>query len=177
MINKIVCIGDSNTYGYDPRSFFGDKYDVSWVDVLRSELGIEVINDGVNGRCVPEVMEEYDESVFVIVMLGSNDLLGGLEVSTIVNKMRRYLGKHKVLLISPPVFKRGAWVESDVLVERSKALVDAFRCLAEELDILYFDTGVFELCYDGVHLTQEDHRELGERLAKWLKINAELLKL
>lgn len=33
---KILCIGDSNTYGYDPRSFFGDRYpeDVRWTDNL-----------------------------------------------------------------------------------------------------------------------------------------------
>ena len=23
---KILCIGDSNTYGYDPRSYLGDRY-------------------------------------------------------------------------------------------------------------------------------------------------------
>ena len=23
---QIVCFGDSNTYGYDPRGFFGDRY-------------------------------------------------------------------------------------------------------------------------------------------------------
>ena len=23
---KVICFGDSNTYGYDPRSFLGDRY-------------------------------------------------------------------------------------------------------------------------------------------------------
>lgn len=23
---RLLCCGDSNTYGYDPRSFFGDRY-------------------------------------------------------------------------------------------------------------------------------------------------------
>ena len=29
---KILCFGDSNTYGYDPRSFLDDRYpaDVRW---------------------------------------------------------------------------------------------------------------------------------------------------
>lgn len=33
---KIVCFGDSNTYGYDPRSWLGGRYDVDsrWVDIL-----------------------------------------------------------------------------------------------------------------------------------------------
>ena len=43
---KILCIGDSNTYGYDPRSFFGDRYpeDVRWTDNLGA---CEVINRGL----------------------------------------------------------------------------------------------------------------------------------
>ncbi len=24
---KVICFGDSNTYGYDPRSLLGDRYD------------------------------------------------------------------------------------------------------------------------------------------------------
>ena len=23
---KVICFGDSNTYGYDPRSYFGGRY-------------------------------------------------------------------------------------------------------------------------------------------------------
>ena len=26
MTRTLFCLGDSNTYGYDPRSFFGDRY-------------------------------------------------------------------------------------------------------------------------------------------------------
>ena len=33
---KILCFGDSNTYGYDPRSYFGGQYLAQhrWVDLL-----------------------------------------------------------------------------------------------------------------------------------------------
>ena len=33
---RILCFGDSNTYGYDPRGFFGDRYGAGdrWVDLL-----------------------------------------------------------------------------------------------------------------------------------------------
>ena len=35
---KVICFGDSNTYGYDPRSYFGGRYDadIRWVDILTS---------------------------------------------------------------------------------------------------------------------------------------------
>ena len=33
---KILCIGDSNTYGYDPRSYIGSRYaeGIPWADRL-----------------------------------------------------------------------------------------------------------------------------------------------
>ena len=31
---RVLCFGDSNTYGYDPRSFFGGRYPGRWTDLL-----------------------------------------------------------------------------------------------------------------------------------------------
>ena len=33
---NVICFGDSNTYGYDPRAYFGGRYDTDcrWVDIL-----------------------------------------------------------------------------------------------------------------------------------------------
>ena len=38
---KVICFGDSNTYGYDPRGYFGGRYDADsrWVDILATETG------------------------------------------------------------------------------------------------------------------------------------------
>ncbi len=49
---QILCFGDSNTYGYDPRGFFGDRYGAEdrWVDLLAKQTGHEIINAGANGR-------------------------------------------------------------------------------------------------------------------------------
>ena len=37
----VICFGDSNTYGYDPRSWLGDRYDPQnrWVDILAGKTG------------------------------------------------------------------------------------------------------------------------------------------
>ena len=52
---RVLCFGDSNTYGYDPRGFFGDRYDAEdrWVDLLAKQTGWDVINLGANGREIP----------------------------------------------------------------------------------------------------------------------------
>lgn len=45
---KVTCFGDSNTYGYDPRGYFGGRYDAGsrWVDILAAETGWTVCNMG-----------------------------------------------------------------------------------------------------------------------------------
>ena len=54
---RILCFGDSNTYGYDPRGFFGDRYDTEdrWVDLMAKQTGHECINTGANGREIPRM--------------------------------------------------------------------------------------------------------------------------
>ena len=32
---KIICFGDSNTWGYDPRGYFGGQYDHPWPEILQ----------------------------------------------------------------------------------------------------------------------------------------------
>jgi lysophospholipase L1-like esterase len=76
----ILCIGDSNTLGYDPRSYYGSRYsaDVKWTDQLENYT---VVNCGMNCLSIPQNAAVYKELIrsrkpdLTIVMLGSNDLL------------------------------------------------------------------------------------------------------
>ena len=45
---NVICFGDSNTYGYDPRGYFGGRYDADsrWVDILATETGWAICNMG-----------------------------------------------------------------------------------------------------------------------------------
>lgn len=45
---NVICFGDSNTYGYDPRGYFGGLYDVDgrWGDILAMETGWTISNMG-----------------------------------------------------------------------------------------------------------------------------------
>lgn len=54
MATTLLCYGDSNTYGYDPRSYLGERYprSVRWTGLLAEE-GYTVRNEGMNGRSIP----------------------------------------------------------------------------------------------------------------------------
>lgn len=91
-MRRILCFGDSNTYGYSPVD--GQRYgdDINWPGVLDSLLGdkFEVINEGKNGRTVAfddpykegcngmndieACIEDHEPLDLVIIMLGTNDL-------------------------------------------------------------------------------------------------------
>ena len=96
---RVICYGDSNTYGYDPRSYLGDRYpaDCRWVDLLANMTGWEVKNAGENGREIPRRESELqrvlrmlsaDNADLLIVMLGGNDLLQGADSAIAAERMQ-----------------------------------------------------------------------------------------
>nr|ADZ76581.1 arylesterase [uncultured organism] len=180
---KLWCFGDSNTYGYDPCGFFGGRYAAPWPELLVEKTGFQVINDGKNGRMIPEREHEFlqfhrDAERYsadaLIVMLGTNDLLEGATVGAAAARMEALLNRCDmplVLLISPPPMVRGAWVPDDGLVEESKNLARQYEALANRLGLPYVDADTWDitLAYDGVHFTEEGHVRFAEGLASCLE--------
>ena len=182
---QIVCFGDSNTYGYDPRGFFGNRYGAKdrWVDLLSKHTGHDCINSGANGREIPRnpyalrLFAEHTPVDIFLVMLGTNDLLQGASAKEAAARMEAFLNPllphcKKILLICPPPMKRGAWVPTDELVAESIRLAEEYKSLAEKLNIPFVDTREWniELTFDGVHFTEEGHHTFAENLGKELRL-------
>ena len=183
-MRRILCIGDSNTWGYDPCSRLGGRYpeDVRWTERLS---GRETVNDGICGRTIPSAREYPDAERLlrgerfdaVCVMLGTNDLLLGASASKAAENMDPFLrfllgiaGGTKLLLIAPPPFQPGEWVTQEAQIRESKKLVGAYASLAQKLDIAFADAGRWSvgLCFDGVHFTPEGHTAFAGGLSKVL---------
>ena len=187
---NLICYGDSNTYGYDPTSYFGGRYDAGtrWTDVLAQKTGLEVVNQGMNGREIPtgSVSVPKDCHLFA-VMLGTNDLLQGSSPKSVALEMERFLlslplPREQILLIAPVPMKRGAWVATDTLTEHSKALAPLYENLARKLGVHFVNAGNWdvELSFDGVHFTPEGHRAFAQGLKEapiMKKLTALLLSL
>lgn len=181
---RVLCFGDSNTYGYDPRGFFRDRYDAEdrWVDLLAKQTGWDVINLGSNGREIPRngaslsLLYEYAPVDIFLVMLGTNDLLQGATASEAAARMEAFLKVllphcKNILLVSPPPMKRGAWVPSDALVAESVQMAEEYKTLAEKMNIPFVDTRHWhiDLCFDGVHFTEDGHHTFAIRLTEYLR--------
>ena len=89
-VRKVLFFGDSNTYGCDPDGgHSGRRFpeEVRWTGILKKKLEGKwlVGEDGLNGRCIPEMKyetEALEESLrrnepldLFAVMLGTNDYL------------------------------------------------------------------------------------------------------
>ena len=176
---NILCFGDSNTYGYDPRSYFGSRYgaDCRWVDILSSQTGWYVINQGLNGREIPAgAMSIPAGTDLLILMLGTNDLLQGRSHQVCTERMERFLQTiampmDRILLIAPPPMVEGEWVCGGELVQSSAELARFYRDLAARLGIHFADAGQWGvvLCYDGVHFTEAGHRAFAQHLLQRLR--------
>lgn len=166
---RILCFGDSNTYGYDPRGFLADRYEARdrWVDLLASQTGHEMINAGSNGREIPRnaCLSYKQEAVdILLIMLGTNDLLQGATAKEAAARMESFLSSllprcNQILLVTPPPMKRGVWVPTEALVTESINLAEEYRLLAKKLDISFVDTRHWniELAFDGVHFSENGH--------------------
>ncbi|BDF57739.1 arylesterase [Christensenellaceae bacterium] len=129
---RILCYGDSNTWGYIPGGAGRYGKDVRWTGILANKCGAKaaVIEEGLNGRTtafddptiggrnglegLPSCLEKYAPIHLVILMLGSNDLktvfhanaqLAADGMRRVVETVARYDGNGacpRILLVSPP---------------------------------------------------------------------------
>lgn len=181
---RIICYGDSNTFCYDPRSYFGSRYpaEFRWVDILAARTGWEIHNNGMNGRVIPRRTAQISKSMdLLIIMLGTNDLLQGASADVAASRMEAFLKllpfeKEKILLIAPPPMKLGQWVTDEQLVEESRRLAYLYQNLSERLHIRFADAGEWNvsMCFDGVHFTEDGHIAFSSGLYNYLMNNLDL---
>lgn len=180
MCPRSLCYGDSNTFGYDPRSYLGGRYarSVRWTALLNAK-GWTVINEGKNGRSIPRAAWEIEAAARAVsrskadvltVMLGSNDLLRhpGLAAEICGERMERFLtmilaeapAGLRVLLVAPPPMEAGAWIHDERTLAESRRLAGRYEAAARRLGVGFADAGGWGvgLAYDGVHFSEEGHR-------------------
>ena len=112
-VKRILCFGDSLTWGYDPETRTRFPKDSRWPGVLQSLLGdgYEIIEEGQSGRTIATddpaegeknglkyvlpCLESHTPFDLMIIMLGSNDLKRKFSYSSmdIAGEMQIFLEK------------------------------------------------------------------------------------
>ncbi len=109
---RIIAIGDSLTYGYP----FGKN--LSWVEQTSQALGIQILNQGVNGNTLREILRRVIIDAidlnpeYCLVMGGANDVYQGYDLELMKSqlmKITQKLSEHKIkpiLGIPPPILNK-----------------------------------------------------------------------
>lgn len=127
-LQTVLCFGDSNTYGLNPRDKSRFDYDTRWTGILDKKLqpyGFRTAEEGLCGRTTvfpdevrssrrgvdvfPFLLESHSPVAYVVLMLGTNDCKANFHASPemIGNGIRRLIGQirdagdAKILLIAP----------------------------------------------------------------------------
>ncbi len=156
-MKRILCFGDSNTYGFRPH--IGGRYepDVRWTGILAERLfpyGYKIIEGGINGMTtvfdddkspdrngssvILRMLRENDPVDAVMIMLGTNDcktkfaadadmITEGMEV--LVSMIRAFSPDIRIMIIAP------AEITGSVLFEDGdfdKSSIEKSRLLKEK---------------------------------------------
>jgi lysophospholipase L1-like esterase len=154
LARKIICLGDSITYGYNLA--VGElPYPAQLQALLLSRFGVTatVINSGVSGKRTDELFALLDQIVFqyhspmerdsvVVIEAGPNDIAQGVPAATIITNLKnlcascRLFGLDVVLMTIPPVVGTESaaqttvnnWVRAHAVQDGfALAIVDLYR--------------------------------------------------
>ena len=193
---RILCFGDSNTWGYNPRTGLRFPERDRWPAVLRIDLGdgFEIVENGLNGRRfldgtgeLESLMHEHRHFDVILIYLGINDICFDRdtapgEIAAAAEALLKSVAGHfaeldgaspDVILIGPPpvneVQVRDCFYEQEA--EKAVRLCEELRALAGRSGAGFIDAGrIIETSpLDGIHLEEAAHRKLGLFVADYLR--------
>ena len=177
----VYFLGDSNTWGLDPRDPFGNRYDLIYCEHLAGLLGKPCVNGGYCGQTAREALINWplirseirlSQADTVFVFLGTNDILHDdltdpVEITGRISRLlaliRSEFPEIKGYLMTPvqiavpgkPRFRRTAEAMDRLWRQEAAAFhfeIADLRAIAPELS------------FDGVHLSEKGHRQLAEAI-------------
>ena len=172
---KILCTGDSLTYGY------GVKRSETWCALASALTGHEFMNRGVNGATTGEMAEQdlFGDELFV--MGGLNNLFMGMPVAVPLADIRSICRRAEERGIRPTVgipmqisqeVSEG-WCEGPIDMDLVRGAYADFacallrQCRKDGTDVIDFRpvVGPEHLSFDGIHLNRHGHERVAQIVA------------
>ena len=190
--DKIVCLGDSITYGYP------DGPDYSWVKVVAESTGYRFINRGISGETTGQMLARFASDVvaekpaYVIFAGGHNDGWMGIAVNEVESNIRQVVelalqqGICPILVLPSPLNMEQLLQNFQGTREDAENYNHSLQQIRKWLAQYAADSGLFILDYytplldttgrgiprlllDGGHPTHEGYRVLGEAAIQQLQ--------
>jgi lysophospholipase L1-like esterase len=200
-MKNLLCYGDSNTWGADPRDISRFPWPVRWPGQLQALLGEgwHVAEAGLSNRTtgfddpliadrsgwatLSLALDTHGPLDTVIVMLGTNDAKTRFRhqpehAADAIERIARRVfefGATPILVAPPPMTGPIRFAEFDPAraAPFSLALAALYAEVATSLNCLFLDAGqrISVSPLDGVHLDEAAHRVLAGEVARLLKAN------
>ncbi len=186
-MRKILCFGDSNTYGFNPKD--GSRYDINtrWSGRLKNIC--EVTEAGCNNRTafsdnpagdnftgykiLPQYLKQHFDYIFV--QIGINDLQKSYNVNLndfengmtkFFNLIKLYSTSSKVIILAPCVIKENILNSYFKLffdensIEKSKLILPVYKKIAKQNNYTLVDLNEITDTsnIDGLHYEPEQHK-------------------
>lgn len=126
----------------------------------------------------------HDPLDFVVILLGTNDLKNKFNKTPkmCANELEEYyikvingeLGKQliqkpRIVIVAPGEIKEGLFNGFENAEEKSKSFNNEYKKVANKNACIFIDNKILQAGCDGIHLTQESHKKLAEKLANVIK--------
>ncbi len=194
---KILCFGDSNTYGFNPVNYKRYNTTQRFSSLLQTKLGSShtIIENGECGRAIVTsknaIMKElntHSDIDIIILMLGTNDCNGRFQHSDkmikehiedlLINIKKVYQGE--IILVVPfiildSIINNLNYDMDECSHAKSVSLIASYKELSDQYNCQYVDSNQYGSAsiVDSVHIDIETHKILSDILH--MKIN-EIIK-
>lgn len=187
LLEKIVCFGDSLTFGYDVSN------KEKWHVIVEKKTGIRMQNSGINGDTTAGMLARIQQQVFdakpdgVILMGGYNDIFFKGSWERAAQNMKIMVDQFRAqnlvtfVAIPPPILLPVAVKEGEEAIdfEKSSVMIEAYCqwlkdfTAASHMTALDFRNGIDwtdqDLYLDGIHQSPVGHQRMADKLIEFLR--------
>lgn len=189
-MNRILCFGDSNTYGYIPDGSGRYSEDIRWTGLLQKKLAAtaKIIEEGLCGRTtvfqdelrpgrrgtelLPVLLESHFPLDFITIMLGTNDCkrvygasaeVIGKGIEQIIGQVKAISPQTRILLISPIWLGEDVWKEEYDPEFNSESILVSKKLKAVYKKIAERNDCLFLAASDIARASEVDQEHLDEK--------------
>ena len=197
-MKKILCFGDSNTYGFNPLTRGRYNTETRWTGILQElcKNKYEIIEAGCNNRTAfsdnPAGIEQTGYKVlpnylklnpdYIIFQIGINDLQFQYNNSDIENGFEKLItltksisNAHIIILSAPElttsVLKSPIFSKlfDETSIKKSKELITILEKIAQKHNCKYIELNNIKVsAIDGLHYETKEHRIIAQTIYKHL---------